>query len=138
VTNFNAGSNYAWIIAAAAGGIANFSADKFAVDVSAFQNDLAGGSFSVQTNGNSLQLQFTPLPPPVIGNITLVGTNLVVAGVGGSSGGGYWVLASTNLALPASQWQPVATNYFDDGGNFIFTNPFFGGQPPIFYRLQVH
>ena len=34
----------------------------------------------------------------------------------------YCVLASTNLALPASQWLSVATNSFDANGNFDFTN----------------
>jgi hypothetical protein len=34
----------------------------------------------------------------------------------------YYILASTNLALPPNQWTPVATNPYDANSNFIFTN----------------
>ena len=57
--DFGTDSSQSWIIATAAGGITNFSVDKFTVDTSAFANDLAGGHFSVATNGNSLLLTFT-------------------------------------------------------------------------------
>ena len=137
VTNFNSGVNYAWTIAMAAGGITNFSPDKFVVDASAFQNSLAGGSFSVQTNGSALMLAFTAAPLPVFGGITLSGTNLVVTGGGGASGRGYLVLASTNLALPLNQWPVIESNVFDGSGHFTFSNPPPAGAWPEFFRLQV-
>lgn len=137
VTNFNPGVNYAWTIATAAGGITNFSPDKFAVDASGFQNSLAGGSFSVQTNGNALAVVFTVAPSPVFGGISLSGTNLVVAGGGGVGGRGYLVLASTNLALPLSQWPVIESNVFDGAGHFIFSNPPPPGNSPEFFRLEV-
>jgi hypothetical protein len=137
VTNFNSGANYAWTIVTAAGGITNFSADKFAVDASMFGNSLAGGTFSVQTNGNSLVLMFTPPAPPVIGGMTLSGSNLAINGSGGIPGGNYCVLTSTNMALPLNQWQSISTNSFDATGNFSFTNnldPNIGQQ---FYLLEL-
>jgi hypothetical protein len=138
VTNFNSGSNYVWTIAMAAGGIANFSPDEFAVDTSTFANSLAGGNFSVTTNGNFLQLVFTPRPPPLaFGSIGFDGVNLVCAGTGGTFGGIFFVLASTNLALPTSQWQKIATNYFDGTGNFIFSNALDASAPQNFYLLQL-
>jgi hypothetical protein len=137
VTNFNSGANCVWTIAAAAGGITNFSADKFAVDTSGFQNSLSGGTFSVQTNGSSLVLMFTGASPPFIGGITLSGANLAIAGSGGPSGANYIVLASTNLALPPPLWPRIATNSFDTAGNFDFSNGFIPGIGQQFYRLQL-
>jgi hypothetical protein len=136
--DFGTDSSQSWVIATAAGGITNFSADKFAVDTSAFANDLAGGHFSVATNGNSLLLTFTSAPPPpVFGNVTFDGANLIFTGTGGTSGGNYFVLASTNLALPVSQWPVIATHSFDGSGNFTFTNPAGLDTPQQFYLLQV-
>jgi hypothetical protein len=136
--DFGNQSSESWPIAAAVGGIAGFSADKFIVDTSGFQNDLAGGVFSVQTNGESLLLVFTSRPPPpVISSIAIVGTNLVVRGVGGVTGGHYFVLASANLALPVNQWQRLATNPFDSGGNFGFTNSLTPVATQTFYQLQL-
>ena len=136
--DFGNGSSQSWVFATAAGGITNFSADKFTVDASAFANDLAGGTFSVQTNGNSLLLTFTPPPPPpVFGGIIFDGTNLIFNGAGGSIGGNYYVLASTNLMLPMSQWTVLATNAFDGSGNFNFTNTPDPNAPQQFYLLQL-
>jgi hypothetical protein len=130
--------NYNWTIATASGGVANFSPDKFAVDASAFANDLAGGIFSVQTNGNSLLLTFTSQPsPPIFGGITFDGAELVFSGMGGLANGSYYVLDATNLTVPAANWRPIATNQFDDSGGFRFTNAVSPGTPQQFYRLQL-
>jgi autotransporter-associated beta strand protein len=75
--------------------------------------------------------------PPEIGSIQLVGGNLVVQGGGGSAHAGYYVLTSTNLALPLSQWTPITTNVFDGNGNFIFTNSLNLNVTQCFYRLQA-
>ncbi|HTB82127.1 MAG TPA: fibronectin type III domain-containing protein [Candidatus Sulfotelmatobacter sp.] len=137
VTNFNSSSTYAWNIATATGGITDFNADKFTVDASLFQNYLAGGNFSVTTNGNSLVLVFNPQPtPPVIGNAVLSGTNLVISGSGGVTNGTYFVLATTNLALPVTNWTVVATGIFDGSGNFTFTNAV-GNAMQNFYLLKL-
>ena len=72
--------------------------------------------------------------PPVIGQLTVTGTNLNVTGSGGIPGWNYYVLTATNLTAPI--WLPVATNQFDADGNFNFTN----AMPPglqRFYRLQL-
>jgi hypothetical protein len=84
-----------------------------------------------------LLLAFTPAASPVFGNLTMTGTNLVITGSGGPIAGNYCLLASTNLALPASQWTPIATNSFDDSGNFIFTNVLDPNSGQQFYRLQL-
>ncbi len=75
--------------------------------------------------------------PPTFGGITLAdGGNVVISGSGGTSNATYYVLASTNLALPVGEWTPIATNVFDDSGNFIFTNST-GLAPAQYYRIEV-
>ena len=63
--NFNNNSNYTWTIATTTRGVLEFDPAKIVVDTSAFSNDLAGGTFSVTTNGNTINLVFTPNHPPV-------------------------------------------------------------------------
>jgi autotransporter-associated beta strand protein len=136
--DFGNQSSQSWIIATAAAGITNFSADKFTVDASGFANDLGGGKFSVATNENSLLLVFNPPPaPPVFSGIAFDGSSLIFSGTGGTAGGNYFVLASTNLSQPLNQWQIIATNSFDGSGNFTFTNSPTPGAPQTFYLLQL-
>ena len=65
LVNFNNASSYTWTIAA--GAVTNFAAGSIVVDTSAFANDLAGGTFTVTTNGTAtaLVLTFTPDAGPV-------------------------------------------------------------------------
>jgi hypothetical protein len=65
------------------------------------------------------------------------GTNVVIAGAGGAPGGTYRVVASTNVALPASQWTPVATNFFDGTGSFHYTNALKPALPAQFFRIGL-
>jgi hypothetical protein len=46
-------------------------------------------------------------------------------------------LAATNLVLPVSHWTVIATNTFDGGGNFSFTNSVSPNTPPTFYLLKL-
>ncbi len=88
------------------------------------------------TTPGQIKLQVSLLPPPVFGAVRTDGPNVVVSGTGGTPGGSYFVLTSTNLATPRSLWAPVATNLFDGSGNFNFTN-FNSGAPQSFYLLQL-
>jgi hypothetical protein len=92
----------------------------------------------VATNGGSLLLVFNPQPaPPVFGSVTFDGANYIFTGSGGVTGGNYYVLAATNLALPPAQWPCIATNTFGSGGSFIFSNAAAAGAPQTFYLLQL-
>jgi hypothetical protein len=62
--------------------------------------------------------------PPVIGNMFVNGNTLIFGGTGGKAGGTCFLLTSTNVTFPISQWQPIATNLFNAGGNLILTNGF--------------
>lgn len=56
--NFDSGVASSWTIATVSGTITGFAPDKFCVDVSGVENDLAGGSFSIQPG--AIVLSFTP------------------------------------------------------------------------------
>ena len=71
--------------------------------------------------------------PPVIANLNLAGTNLVVNGAKGVSGATSYVLMSTNLAQPLRQWAPGASGIF----RFIATNAVDPNAAQQFYILQA-
>jgi len=74
---------------------------------------------------------------PKMDGVQLTGANLVVNGTHGPPCTRYFVLGTTNLTLPQDQWSVLATNVFDGGGNFIFTNNLAPEAPQQFYQLQV-
>jgi len=135
VTNFNFNTNYDWVIATASGGITNFAANKFTVDISQFQNDLAGGYFYVRTNGNSLILSFTNNHPPLAQTFTIYRTGNTMA---------------IPVAILATNWSdpdgdPVAlanvdssTNgaSFGTDGNFIYYTNANNVADAIFYTVE--
>ena len=60
--------------------------------------------------------------PPVVGAVTAASGRLMVTGTGGITNGNYYLLGTTNLLTPMSNWLRLATNPFDGNGNFSFTN----------------
>jgi hypothetical protein len=75
------------------------------------------------------------LLPPAFTRMDPIGTSLVLEGAGGIPSSPYTVLTSTNLALPLAQWTRLATNNFDSGGAFAFTNA--PSASPQFYLLEL-
>ena len=107
---------------------------------SVFVNDLiAGGEVDLFLTAADLKIGFTfnsqnfgtasarpfviisAVPRPGITAISLNSTNLVLTATNGVAGGTYYVLTSTNLSQPLSQWLPVATNVLTANGNFSIT-----------------
>jgi autotransporter-associated beta strand protein len=79
----------------------------------------------VVTNQPGLQpLSFSP------GGLVFIGSN-------GVANATYYLLGSTNVAAPLSNWSPLATNLFDAGGNFNFTNPPDPGEPQQFFIIEL-
>jgi autotransporter-associated beta strand protein len=74
--------------------------------------------------------------PPVVGSIGLENGKLIMTGFGGVTNGNYYVLTSTNLAAPLTNWARLLTNQFDGSGNFNFTNPL-GVNTQSFFLLQL-
>jgi hypothetical protein len=80
------------------------------------------------------------VPSPSFGNIQAesgVSGSFILSGAGGASNGTYYVLISTNLLLPLTNWTSIATNQFDSEGDFIFTNTAQTNAPQLFYLLQL-
>jgi polygalacturonase len=100
----------------------------------------AGYNCSLTNPPGQLQLLVqSPLPPspPSFGRISVTSNGLVMSGTGGTTNGTFYVLVSTNVALPLNQWQPIATNLFDGNGPFIFTNTISTNGSQAFYLLAV-
>ncbi|HXJ76872.1 MAG TPA: hypothetical protein VNM37_28700, partial [Candidatus Dormibacteraeota bacterium] len=89
------------------------------------------------TNNGTIKVLSTGSSQPQIGTVFLSGTNFIFSGTGGTAGSNYWVLTSTNVALPLVSWTAVATNQFVAGGNFNVTNGIKPGVPNLFYILKV-
>jgi autotransporter-associated beta strand protein len=98
----------------------------------------AGFNYRLDTNTPGQVTLIVALPAsPQFGNISLIDGNFVLTGTGGSANGTYFVLTSTNLALPLSNWTRLFTNEFDGDGNFNFTNVPDPNAPQVFYLLQL-
>lgn len=83
------------------------------------------------------QFLFATPKRPIVTSLALNDTNAVFAGTNGLSNGTFYVLTTTNLTLPRSSWTRIATNVFDGGGNFTFTNPVTAGNSQSYYILQL-
>jgi hypothetical protein len=57
--------------------------------------------------------------------------------IGSGTNGTYYVLTSTNLAAPLTNWTRLLTNQFDGGVNFNLTNAMNTNSPQSFYLLQM-
>ena len=77
--------------------------------------------------------------PPTLTGIRFSGTNLTIQGGNATAGTNYIVLASTNLALPLSQWTALETNSWTSNGAFslTLTNAVNPPAPKRFYLLRV-
>jgi hypothetical protein len=73
-----------------------------------------------------------------ITSFSLNGANIVITGTNGQAGDAYYLLQSTNVALPLSQWKVAATNVLSAGGNYTFigTNVVVPGSGQQFYLLS--
>jgi hypothetical protein len=91
---------------------------------------------TLAADGTLRIISIAPPPAPVFASVSFLGGNMVFAGSNGSPGTNYYVLATTNLSLPFSNWTRVATDAFDINGNFQFTNDA-SALPQQYYLLQL-
>ena len=94
------------------------------------------------TANSTIDLNITTAPapptPPTIGQISIVGGNIVISGTNNSGAGGtFHVLTSTNISLPLTNWSILTNSTFDSSGNFNTTNAIDATKPNGFYILQV-
>ena len=88
-------------------------------------------------SGGVLSIVVSPTPPPAICHMAVVGNKFILSGTNGLPKGIYYVLTSSNLALPYNQWTPIATNPFDAAGCFSFTNPPGTNTLQLFYMIEL-
>ena len=111
------------------------STPGYGTDFRAFSYVTFAGASGASSSVNIPQIVFNYSPSQTI---SFNGTALVIAGAGGPAGGGYRLLASTNISLPMSQWTPATTNRFDGSGAFRYTNAITPGSPPArFFRISL-
>jgi hypothetical protein len=67
---------------------------------------------------------------------SLVGTDVVLRGVGGPPYIGYSVYVSSDVNNPLSWWSFVGTGNFKGDGSFVYTIPIDPNGPPQFYSVQ--
>ena len=84
-----------------------------------------------------LSVVSTVVARPRITGFNLSAGNLILSGTNGSPNASFYVLQSTNVALPVGNWTVAATNRFDSSGNFNITNVVDVNKPKLFYLLQV-
>ncbi len=78
----------------------------------------------------------TVLPRPQL-SILATGAGLAFSVANGLPGNSYYLLTTTNLSLPASNWPRVMTNSFDSNGVSQFTNSAVGPVQKQFYLIQL-
>jgi len=72
---------------------------------------------------------------PQFTNLTILGSDLILSGSGGTPSATYTVLAANNLTASPSNWVAIGTSNFDSGGQFNFTNPI--DFKERFFRLRI-
>jgi autotransporter-associated beta strand protein len=89
-------------------------------------NGLApGATATISVSGGSVNLVVTggvSASTPGVNSITVSGPDLIFSGTNGMNGHIYYVLGSSNVALPLSQWTSLETNTFSPMGTFSVTN----------------
>ena len=113
------------------GSVTNFSLGPLPPDLT--------GQLIDNTENKTIDLRITHsvVSTPAISSLTLSLADLIVSGTNGVPNWSYYLLASTNVALPLTNWTPVATGLFDGTGNFRLTNSLDLNVSQRFYLLQV-
>jgi autotransporter-associated beta strand protein len=119
-----------------------FSASNY---TGAFMNVLPGvprvglgwDTSGLAADGTLKVVAAAPPAPPRMGGLSWSDTDLTISGTNGVPGGVYYVLLSTNTALPLSSWTRMATNVFDASGGFSFTTVLDTNALQQFYMLQL-
>ena len=100
------------------------------------------GGYSVAWNNNlavdgTISVQSVVPPRPVIKTVQVINGSIIISGSNGPDNGTCYVLTSTDLTLPLSQWTPISTNSFLSNGQISITIPITPGMPQQFYLLQA-
>jgi hypothetical protein len=100
----------------------------------------AGYAYSVDINSSRLALIVSNAAAPsspVFGGMSSSDGSLFFSGTGGGANGTYYVLTTSNVALPLSNWSRLATNQFNGSGGFDFSFAIGANQAGQFFRLHA-
>ena len=75
--------------------------------------------------------------PPTVNPVAVSGGKLILTGSGGTPGGGYTWLSSTNLTTPLAFWVTNMIGTFDGSGDFSNAIPVGSSTPANFFRLRT-
>jgi len=103
---------------------------------------VSGVAYISTATPNQVNLVVASPTQPRIASFGLSGTALNLSAINGLPGDSYAVLATTNVALPASQWTPVLTHgTFDGLGNastsIQLSNTISASVSQQFFRIQM-
>jgi hypothetical protein len=100
---------------------------------------IAEGPGGTDTNTQPAYITVSVPNSPTITSVRSVAGNLILQGNGGPTGGGYnyWLLSSTNVATPRTNWTILATNTFNVDGSFSNATPATLGERQRFFQLQM-
>jgi autotransporter-associated beta strand protein len=73
---------------------------------------------------------------PTINSAAISAGNLVFSGTNGAADGAFYVLTTTNLTIPLTNWVTLSTNSFTASGNFSVTIAITTGAPQRFYCIE--
>jgi glucose/arabinose dehydrogenase len=93
-------------------------------------------SYLVDSADTNLLTQWIMSLQPEIVSTAKNGNNFIFSGTYGVPNWPYWVLSSTNVNVPLTNWSLIYTGTFDPYGNFVFTNPM-GNNARLFYLLEI-
>jgi len=94
---------------------------------------VAGNSAGTTLGGD---LVFTTLAPPAISGLTHSGTNLIFTVTNGAPGGGWTLLTTTNITVPAN-WSTNRSGTFDGLGKVTLTNGVIATEPRRFFTIRA-
>jgi hypothetical protein len=83
-------------------------------------------------------LNVSAVPQPAVTSVALSQSTVVLSGTNGVAGQTYYVLASTNAALPLTQWSPISTNVLSASGDFTITLTNAAGSQQMYFILGTH
>jgi len=83
-----------------------------------------------------VRVVYVGLGRPEFQTVAWSGTNLLLGGTNGLVGTPYYLLTSTNVAMPMTNWTRVLTNAFGPGGSFTSSTSVDPLENARFYRLQ--
>jgi hypothetical protein len=113
---------------------ASTSGPGYGTDFRAFSANSFSAASGAQASVTIAQIVFTY---SIAETILQAGTNVVIVGRGGPPAWPCHIMTSTSIALPISQWTPLATSVFDGNGGLRYTNGLNTDSPARFFRIAL-